>query len=107
MNSIEEYFRLAEEWGAFMSEGDSDNANRLHQQIQDVFQKILKEKKENDLFDRVDTVGDVACFWIASHLKKANPSKARTLYDRLCRSSYPFVSLSAKWILKGNDEERR
>jgi hypothetical protein len=99
MNAVDEYIRLADAWGASMEDGDSDAANSLHDRIQEVFQYLCQTKHENDLFDRTDTTNDAACFFIASHLKERDQRRAIGLYERLTRSSQPFVAMSAKYIL--------
>ena len=99
MNAVDEYIRLAESWGASLEDGDSDTANLLYDRIQDAFQYLCQTKQEKPLFDRADSVNDAACFCIASHIKENDHSRAVTLYERLTRSSQPFISMSAKHIL--------
>jgi hypothetical protein len=100
MNAVDEYIRMADSWGAALENEDSDTANALYDQIMDMYQHLCQTGQENALFDRVANVGDAACFWIAGHLKKKDRLKAIKVYDRLTRSPYPFLSLSAEYILK-------
>jgi hypothetical protein len=99
MNLVDNYIRLADAWGASMQQGDSKTANRLHDRIQEIFQQLCQRQQEQALFDKADTATDAPCFWIASHLKDRDRSRAIALYQRLARSSEPFVSLSAEYIL--------
>ena len=100
MSTIDEYIRLASDWGLAMNKGESDTANLLHDHIQKLFEDICNAQNESMLFDRADLVSDEACFFIASHLKNRDEPRAIALYDRLERSSKPFVAISAKYILK-------
>lgn len=99
MNAIDNYIRLAEAWGVSLENGESSTANSLHDRIQDIFQYLCRTKQENGLFERADTVSGAACFFIASHLKERDPSRATRLYERLTSASLPFVGLSAKQAL--------
>ena len=99
MNGVDDYIRLAGAWGASMEDGDSDTANSLHDRVQEIFRRVCQTNQQNALFDRADTTNDAACFFIASHLKDMDPSRARRLYGRLAHSPLPFVAMSAKHIL--------
>ena len=100
MGPVDEYIRLAGAWGVALESGDSDTANLLHDRIQKIFQDISQTQQANALFDRADATSDAACFFIASHLKESDRSRAIRLYQRLTHSSLPFVGLSAKHALK-------
>lgn len=100
MSTIDEYIRLASDWGSAMDEGDSDKANLLHDHIQKLFEHIRETQNEWALFEQAGQVGDEACFFIASHLKDRDKARAIALYSRLEQSSKPFVAVSAKYILK-------
>ena len=99
MNLVDDYIRLTIAWGASLQDGDSEMANSLHDRIQVVFQDLCQRQQEDALFDKADTVNDATCFFIASHLKERDRPRAVMLYERLARSSQPFVALSAKHIL--------
>jgi hypothetical protein len=99
MNDIDEYIQLADAWGAAIENEDSNTANSLHDRAQGLFQYLRETNQEKALFDRADTTTDAACFFIASHLKERDQRKAASLYERLARSSLPFIAMSSKQIL--------
>jgi hypothetical protein len=100
MDRIDEYVRLARSWGELMEEGDSDLANALYERVERQFQQITQANQEKQLFDRAESTNDAACFFIASHLGKRDPFRARKLYERLVHSSKPFIAMSAEHILR-------
>jgi hypothetical protein len=99
-SKIEEYIRLADSWVAAMRDEDPDLANSIHDQIQSVFCGISSLGQEDALFSRLESANEAAKFFIASHLKHKDAAKARGLYRQLSRSSDPFISISAEYILK-------
>jgi len=97
---VEDYVRLAKEWGEAMNSCDSSTANAIHDRIQQLHQRIVETRMEGFLLDHLNDENDLVSFFVASHVKERDTSRALPVYERLSHSSLPFIALSAKWILK-------
>jgi len=83
-----------------MDAGDAAMANSVHGRIQEIFGRIVAAGLEESLFEQSNHNNDAVAFVIASHLKVRSPCRASSVYERLLKSSRPFVAFSARHILK-------
>jgi len=96
---VDRYIELAEKWGGLMARGDAASANDLYDQIRSLFGRIAAAGAAESLFAHSNHPNDSVSFFIASHLKEADPARAVPIYERLVTSQLPFVSVSAEFIL--------
>ena len=101
MNEIvQEYVGLAKKWGDAMAASDSSSANRLFDRIADLYERIATEGQEGLLLKHADDESECVRFFIASHIKELDPTRAIQMYERLACSPLPFVAVSADYILR-------
>lgn len=94
------YIGLAISWGKAMGKGNSSLANSIHDSIQDFYAKMEDEQKQGVLNLCADNESDCVRFWAASHLKDIDVQRAKMIYKKLTQSTFPFVALSSRYILR-------
>src|SRR6056297_3489356 len=99
-NLVDDYLRLAAQWAAAMSEGESDKANAIHDKVQLLYNDIVEAGEEDPLLSCADSETDAVRFFIASHLKERDAKRAAEMYERLVGSDLPFIAVSARYILR-------
>jgi len=102
-NLVTDYLQLAREWGEIMDRGEpeaSKDANDLYDRIQRTFDMIRDSGQEQILFGQAVSEDDPVQFCIASHIKEQDVPRAIELYQHLADSRFPFVKVSASWILR-------
>ena len=99
MREIDEYIRLAEEWGRSLDGNYIKHRNSLRDQIQAAFETIVSQSKQSELFSKVDRVSEPVRFFMAAHATELDPEMAKRTYTELMKSTQPFIAVNSKFLL--------
>ena len=100
MDIIDNYIHLADLWGVVLEAEDPVTANALHDQIERLYQEIHKLKREDELFNQVNSVSDPARLLIASHINASDPVRSLKIFEQLTHSRFLFTSAAAKDVVR-------
>ncbi len=100
---VPRYIDCVNQWGLIIARGnpgESIAANAIQEEIQRIYQEILKFGGLERLLSYADDDNDCVRFVVASHIKEHDVPRAQIIYRQLTDSPLPFVAVSSQYILK-------
>ncbi len=97
---IEEYTQLAIQHGAATESGDYKTGNRVYDEIQDLFQKIVAARMRKELLPLLDHEQPAVRLKAAFHTLATDPKRAEASLESVAKEGPPLVSFTAKMTLK-------